>query len=72
MAGPEYKELQKDRDWYSEAVSKAVRATAFGIIAAIWAVFTADGIEILAKGLFGVPTSLLVKLAFVFASTEHI
>ena len=68
MAGVSYDDLTKDLRWYSEAVSKGVRTTAFGTIAAIWAVFTADGIVLLPTALFGLPTSLLVKLAFIFAS----
>lgn len=72
MAGVDFKALQKDLTWYSEAVSKGVRATAFGIIAAIWAVFSAEGIKLLANGLLGVPTGMLVRLAFIFASAALI
>ncbi len=68
MAGLDFKALQKNQDWYSQAVSKGVRSTAFGIIAATWVVFTAEGIELLANGLLGVPTAVLVRLAFILAS----
>ena len=61
-------DLRKQLDWYSSSVSSAVRATSFGVIAAIWAIFTADGISLESSGLFGVPTYLAVRLAFIFAA----
>jgi hypothetical protein len=67
MAGISYDDLKDQLNWYSSSVSSAVRTTAFGVIAAIWAVFTADGISLKEHGLFGVPTELSVKLAFIFA-----
>jgi hypothetical protein len=67
MGSLSYDDLKKQLDWYSASVSTAVRTTAFGVIAAIWAVFTADGISLNHNGLLGVPTSLSVKWAFVFA-----
>ena len=68
MATVSFEDLQKDLHWYSEALSKGVRAMALGIIAGLWAIFTADGIELLPHGLVGLPTSLLVRLAFILAS----
>ncbi len=68
MAEPTLDDLKKELHWYSGAVSKAVRTAAFGVIAAIWAIFTADGIVLQASGLFGVSTNLSVRLAFVFSS----
>ena len=67
MASLSLDELKKQLDWYSGSVSSAVRTTSFGVIAAIWAVFTADGISLQSSGLFGVPTHFSVRMAFVFA-----
>ena len=67
MAKTSFDDLKKELNFFSGAVSGAVRTTAFGVIAAIWAIFTADGISLQQSGLFGVPTELLVKLAFVLA-----
>ena len=67
MPGIKLDDLKKQLDWYSNAVSTSVRTTAFGVIAAIWAVFTADGISISPTSIFGIETEIAVKLAFVFA-----
>lgn len=68
MAEPTLDDLKKELHWYSGAVSNAVRTAAFGVIAAIWAIFTADGIVLQASGLFGMPTKISVRLAFIFSS----
>ena len=59
--------LEGQLNWYSEAISKAVKTTALGIIAAIWAIFTADKLSINSTGLCGMPTDIAVQLAFVSA-----
>ena len=68
MTSLSLKDLRNQLDWYSNSVSSAVRATSFGVIAAIWAVFTADGISLESSGLFGVSTHSSVRLAFIFAA----
>ena len=68
MADIEFDDLVKELKWFSEAVSKGVRATAFGTIAALWAVLSADGVTLLDTALGGMPTSRLVSFAFIFAS----
>lgn len=68
MAEPTLVDLKEELHWYSGAVSNAVRTTAFGVIAAIWAIFTADGIVVQTSGLFDVPTKISVRLAFIFSS----
>ena len=67
MADISFDDLKKELNWYSTSVSTAVRTTAFGVIAAIWAVFTADGITLNTDGVFGMPTDLYVKASFIFA-----
>ena len=62
------KDLGEQLNWYSSSVSSAVRATAFGVIAAIWAIFTADGISLESSGLLGVPTQSSVRSAFILAA----
>ncbi len=61
-------DLREQLNWYSGSVSSAVRTTSFGVIAAIWAIFTADGISLNANGLFDVPSYIYVRLTFVFAA----
>lgn len=68
MAGIKQKDLKDQLDWYSSTISNAVRTTSFGVIAAIWAIFTANGLSLGETGLFGASSQLLVRLAFVFAS----
>jgi hypothetical protein len=63
-----YEALQKNLDWYSEALSKTIRVTAIAIIAALWTIFTADEVNLGTTGLFGLPTETLVRSCFVFAS----
>jgi len=62
-----YEKLTNELDGYSTAVSKGVRTAAFGTIAAIWAVATADGIALDETGLFGVSTDCLVRASFILA-----
>lgn len=68
MAGIKKTELKAQLDWYSNSISNAVRTTSFGVIAAIWAIFTADGLSLSPTGLFGVSSQSSVQLAFIFAS----
>jgi len=68
MADIKFDDLVNELKWFSEAVSKGVRATAFGTIAALWAVLSSDGVRLLDTALGGMPTSRLVSLAFIFAS----
>ena len=60
--------LKNDLDSYSTTVSSTVRTTALGVIAALWAVFTADGIVVQATTIMEIPTNLAVRSAFVFSS----
>lgn len=68
MPGMTLEKLHEELNWYSGSVSVAVRTTAFGVMAAIWAMFTAQGLELGHVGLFGIPTQNSIRFAFVFAS----
>ena len=68
MSGLDFDDLKEQLNWYSGAISSAVRTTSFGVIAAIWAIFTADGLTIKKATLFGLSTSDSVTAAFVCAS----
>jgi len=67
MTSLNFDDLTEQLEWYSAAVSNAVRTTAFGVIAALWAIFTAQNLDLSETGLLA--TSTLVKMAFVFASS---
>jgi hypothetical protein len=69
MAGLNTEELREQLNWYSTTVSASVRTTAFGVIAALWAIFTADDLSLTEVTIFGISTSTAVKLAFIFASS---
>lgn len=68
MAGLSVGKLRDELNWYSTSVSASVRTTAFGVIAAIWAIFTADGLTLTDATTMGISTSMAVKFSFVFAS----
>ena len=68
MAAISFDDLTKQFKEYSDLVSKGVRTVAFGTIAAIWAVATADGITLNQTGLFQIPTEYLVRASFVLAA----
>ena len=68
MAGLQREDLKKELDWYSSSISTVVRTTGFGVIAGIWALFTADGLVLADKGLFGVSTEIAVRFSFICAS----
>jgi hypothetical protein len=68
MAEVTFDDLTRELHWHSETVSKGVRATAFGTIAAIWAIYTADGIAIDEQTIFGLRSGVFTKWAFVLAS----
>jgi hypothetical protein len=69
MAGLKTEELREQLNWYSTTVSASVRTTAFGVVAALWAIFTAEDLSLTEISIFGISTSTAVKLAFVFASS---
>lgn len=60
--------LDESLNWYSDTVSKAVRTVAFGTIAGVWAVLTADRLTLTDTIAFGWSTSIVVTAAFVFSS----
>lgn len=68
MTQTSFDDLKELFNWYSTAISTAVRTTSFGVIGAIWAVFTADGLSVETTGLLGVSTQDSVKAAFMLAS----
>ena len=68
MPGLDLDDLKGQLNWYSSSVSSAVRTTAFGVIAALWAIFSAEGLSLSESGLFGLPTDFSVRWVFVFAS----
>lgn len=68
MSGLNTQQLRDQLNWYSTTISASVRTTAFGVIAAIWAIFTADDLTLTEVSFWGIQTSTSVKLAFIFAS----
>ena len=62
--------MEQQDVYYAESVGKGVRAIALGTIGAIWAIMSADGVELAGTALFGFSTPNLVKFAFVFASAS--
>jgi hypothetical protein len=68
MTDIKYEDVTNDYKWYAEFVGKGIRVISLGTIGAIWAVMSADGVILEDVALCGLSTSLLVKLAFVFAS----
>ena len=68
MEKTEFEKITDEYKWWSTSVSTGLRALSLGTIAAIWAVVSAEGIQVSDEALFGVSTSLLVTLAFILAS----
>lgn len=62
------RELISEYKSRSENITKAVRAMALGVIAALWAIFTAEGVTVADTGLFELSSDLLVKVSFVCAT----
>lgn len=69
MHGIPFEELVDSNKVFSDAVGRGVRIIAFGVIAAVWAVLTADRISLASTGLWGLSTPALVTYTFIFAST---
>ncbi len=60
--------LDESLAWYSDAVSKGVRTIAFGSIAGIWAVLTADRLTLTDTVASGLNTSYVITATFVLSS----
>lgn len=63
-----YAVLEKNYYRFSETLSKVVRSGALAIIAAIWAIFTAEGIRLAPSAAFEIQTQALVRASFVLVS----
>jgi hypothetical protein len=68
MVNESLKRLKEDHQWVTNTISNSVRVISFGVIAAIWAVTTTDGISLQTTNWLGISTSLSAKFVFIFAS----